>query len=220
MFAAKLVIRMEQYDCCSSPVADRSQVDIGSEIKQNETELPAGFETWAPCKQQSWNQMNANPNAFFYRHVMPGENKKNGPWSNDEKLKFIKALEEEGGDVSHWGLFARKICGRVGYQCNAFFKKLQSSGELTELLPGIKFSPPKINDETKPSTPKRSKKYESDSDSSLSCDQYSVDFPPESETSSFTLKHVSINEFRQQVCMKLRDLSTKEKFICNAKLYY
>jgi hypothetical protein len=73
-----------------------------------------------------------NPNAFFYRHVLPGETRRNGPWTEEETALFIKTLREHPPELGHWGLFARHIPGRVGYQCNAYHKKLLAAG----LLPG------------------------------------------------------------------------------------
>ncbi|OHT13840.1 hypothetical protein TRFO_43238 [Tritrichomonas foetus] len=99
-----------------------------SVIKQN---TPPGFESWAECKKQAWHQLDVNPNGFFYRHLLPGEKKKNGPWTETEKQLFIKAIREHPPSSGHWGLFSRHIPGRVGYQCNAFYKKLVASGEIS-----------------------------------------------------------------------------------------
>ena len=119
---------------------------------------PPGFQEWAQCKKQAWLQIDVNPNAFFYRHVLPGEERKNGPWSEDEKMLFLKNLKEHPPESGHWGLFARNIPGRVGYQCNAYFKKLVAAGEVEGYAP-------KEDIETRNSQPKESSNVECDSDS-------------------------------------------------------
>ena len=132
----------DENDLYSSPVVEHQSADgEGTEaavVQPKEVERPADFDKWAPCKKQAWLQMEANPNAFFYRHVLPDEERKNGPWTESEKELFLKVLEEHPPETGHWGLFARHIPGRVGYQCNAFYKKLVAAGA----IPGM---PPKEN---------------------------------------------------------------------------
>lgn len=124
----------------SSPKAERDLEFDVDKIQFDINNKPPGFDTWAPCKQQSWMSLKDNPNAFFYRHVLPGTKQKNGPWSEDEKQLFLKTLKEYPVQSNgRWGLFARLIPGRVGYQCNAFFKKLLAAGE----IPGMEPPPPK-----------------------------------------------------------------------------
>ena len=93
---------------------------------------PPDFDSWKENKKQTWLQIDTNPNAFFYRYVLPGETKKSGGWSESEKKLFIQTLKVHPPSSGHWGLFARHIPGRVGYQCNAFYKKLLASGEIEE----------------------------------------------------------------------------------------
>lgn len=101
------------------------------EIKKN---IPPDFDTWTECKKQAWQHLDDNPNTFFYRHVLPGETKKNGLWSEDEKVLFLKVFKEHPPVKGHWGLFSRYIPSRVGYQCNSFYKKLVSTGEIEEII--------------------------------------------------------------------------------------
>ena len=134
----------DEVEICSSPMPEHMTQDLDMPAvtigKEQEKKVPAGFDQWAPCKKQAWLQMEANPNAFFYRHVLPDEERKNGPWTEEEKELFLKVLEEHPPEMGHWGLFARHIPGRVGYQCNAFYKKLVAAGE----IPGM---PPKTQDQ-------------------------------------------------------------------------
>lgn len=110
--------------------------DIDTDIDFNEIKknIPSDFDTWTECKKQAWQHLDDNPNTFFYRHVLPGEKKKNGAWSEDEKVLFLKVLKEHPPIKGHWGLFSRYIPSRVGYQCNAFYKRLVSSGEIEEIV--------------------------------------------------------------------------------------
>ncbi|KAH0796029.1 Myb-like DNA-binding domain containing protein [Histomonas meleagridis] len=105
---------------------------VGS-VKQSQMKLPDDFETWTPCKKQAWLQMESNPNSFFYRHVLPGEERKLGHWTEEEKKLFIQALKIHPPSNGHWGLFSRLIPGRVGYQCSTFYNKLVQDGEISKL---------------------------------------------------------------------------------------
>ncbi|EAX96244.1 Myb-like DNA-binding domain containing protein [Trichomonas vaginalis G3] len=134
----------EAGDICSSPIAESGEHYEGASVNVGVSynfPKPAEYDSWTPCKKQSWDQLQTNPNGFFYRHVLPNEKRKNGPWSEEEKQLFIEALRKQPAENTHWGLFARNIPGRVGYQCNAFYKKLIASGELQEIAPDIKFTP-------------------------------------------------------------------------------
>lgn len=114
-------------DDCGALVVDDC-ADATAPVISAGYDTPEGFSEWAPCKQQAWLQLDTNPNAFFYRHVMPGEERRNGPWTEAEKALFLRTLAEHPVEGGHWGMFARHIPGRVGYQCNAFFKKLVAAG--------------------------------------------------------------------------------------------
>ncbi|KAK8893957.1 hypothetical protein M9Y10_022386 [Tritrichomonas musculus] len=122
-----------------SPVLNKEPSNVqlpNAEVdyKEIKKKIPSDFDTWTECKKQAWLHLDDNPNTFFYRHVMPGEEIKKGPWSEDEKTLFLKALKEHPPIKGHWGLFSRYIPTRVGYQCNAFYKKLVSSGEVEEIV--------------------------------------------------------------------------------------
>ena len=135
-------------DILSSPLSDHNNTTedgtLGS-IKLNEINLPEDFDSWTPCKQQAWMQIESNPNCFFYRHVLPGEEKKMGSWTQQERKLFIEAIKAHPPTSGHWGLFSRYIPGRVGYQCNAFYKKLLAEGAIPniELRTNINPDPPK-----------------------------------------------------------------------------
>ena len=68
--------------------------------------------------------------AFLYRNLKPGERKRTGAWSDDEKAKFVKRLAEFPIDGTNWGAFSAEIEGRCGYQCKKFYKLLVDRGEV------------------------------------------------------------------------------------------
>jgi hypothetical protein len=74
--------------------------------------------------------MESNPNAYFYRHVAPGEVKRIGPWDADEQKLFLRVMKIHPPNSGKWGLFARHIPNRVGYQCRNFYHRLLASGGL------------------------------------------------------------------------------------------
>jgi hypothetical protein len=130
----------EELDLFSSPITEEEagETTESRPSEPSETLFPPGFASWASCRQQAWLQLEGNPNAFFYRHVLPGETQRNGPWSEAETALFLKTLAEHPPESGHWGLFARHIPGRVGYQCNAYYKKLRAAG----MIPGVDPLPP------------------------------------------------------------------------------
>ena len=125
----------------SSPVPSvntkpTEDVDISTQdYEQIVKQLPEDFDSWTECKKQAWNLLPVNPNGFFYRHVLPGEVKRNGPWTEAEKIRFIQEIKKHPPVTGHWGSFSRNIPGRVGYQCNAFYKKLVAAGEIEDIAP-------------------------------------------------------------------------------------
>ena len=76
------------------------------------------------------------PNAYYYRHLPPGEKQRNGAWTPEEKKLFLARMKEMRGDSDtfgrDWGLFSLAIPARVGYQCSNFYRLLIESGELTD----------------------------------------------------------------------------------------
>ena len=119
------------------------------------------IETWSPAKRHSWESKKTNPNAFYYRHVDPGQVKKTGPWDDDEKVIFLRAIKLHPPTQGKWGLFSMHIPGRVGYQCRNFYHRLLESGEIQgDLVPGEGTEKPVKKEKTQktPKTPKAPKK--------------------------------------------------------------
>jgi transposase len=74
------------------------------------------------------------PNAYFYRNKPPGQDRRVGPWDDEEKQLFLKLLADRADNppakVGDWGLFSLDVPGRIGYQCATFFRHLVMLGEL------------------------------------------------------------------------------------------
>lgn len=92
------------------------------------------WERWSEAKKKSFLNPE-NKNSFLYRNLPPGEKKRNGHWTPEEKQLFLKRLQEfrvKGLSEKKWGLFSETIPGRVGYQCANFYRKLIAEGELDD----------------------------------------------------------------------------------------
>jgi len=92
--------------------------------------------TWSVAKKQSYQQMFANPNSFFYRNRPPGESQKIGPFSQQEEKLFVERLnyfrEKLGIHDGMWGYFAVGIPGRLGYQCSSYYRMLLQEKKLAD----------------------------------------------------------------------------------------
>lgn len=86
---------------------------------------------WSEARAHAFGLRKTNPNAYYYRHLAPGESKSAGAWSDLEKELFFKRKEEVGVD-GEWGIFSMAIPGRVGYQCCNFYRRLIASGEVVD----------------------------------------------------------------------------------------
>lgn len=129
----------------SSPLViheDGTELSISSKVRNRRQKRPKVVDDetddvslWSEAKRQSWSAINTNPNAFFYRHCAPGEQKRNGAWDAHEKKLFLETMKVHPPSQGRWGLFAQHIPGRVGYQCRNFYHRLLESGEI-KALPG------------------------------------------------------------------------------------
>lgn len=121
-------------------------------LEQKDKEIPVSNSINTESEESSDKQSNQ----FYYRNKDPGEPIKTGPWTEEEKLIFLKRVQEFGVN-NKWGnkfalnflifsfaemsilcyffflgLFSIAIPGRVGYQCADFYRKLLKSGELKD----------------------------------------------------------------------------------------
>ena len=140
------------------PRRKKSSKKAQRKTKKGKIEDADEIALWSPAKRQSWEARKTNPNAFYYRHVEPGQVKRTGPWDDTEKEAFMKAIKLHPPTQGKWGLFAMNIPGRVGYQCRNFYHRLLESGELHEdSVPGETLEKPKKRQRT----PKQQKKTSS-----------------------------------------------------------
>jgi hypothetical protein len=96
---------------------------------------PKEWITWSSVHRRSYLGKEKDRNAFLYRNPPPGVAQRNGPWTMEEKQKFMARLAEvrENGDgTGKWGLFSEAIPGRVGYQCSNFYRLLIMHGEVED----------------------------------------------------------------------------------------
>lgn len=87
----------------------------------------AAMKGWSDARIRAFKAIKQNPNAYFYRFNAPGEAQRNGPWTPEERQRFLHRLAEVGAD-GNWGIFSTVIPGRVGYQCSNFYRKLLDEG--------------------------------------------------------------------------------------------
>lgn len=95
---------------------------------------PTDWVNWSDARRSSYLRGQEYPNAYYYRHLPPGEKQKNGGWTAAEKANFMNRVREFRGNQTFmsgdWGLFSKTIPGRVGYQCANFYRKLVEAGEI------------------------------------------------------------------------------------------
>lgn len=104
---------------------DNKNEDIEIDSKEIKKSNNEKIDNWIDDKKQGWNHLDGNTT-----HT---EDKKNGPWSEEEKSTFLKALKEHPPTKGQWSFFSRYIPSRDGYQCSAFYKKLVAAGEIEEI---------------------------------------------------------------------------------------
>ena len=94
------------------------------------------WRSWSDIHRKSYLAGMKDPNTFLYRNCPVGVQRKNGPWTEDEKRLFIKRLNQIRGDKDtidgKWGIFSLGVPGRVGYQCSNFYRLLISLGEIKD----------------------------------------------------------------------------------------
>ncbi|KXZ52316.1 hypothetical protein GPECTOR_10g948 [Gonium pectorale] len=78
---------------------------------------------WSTAKAFAASQLHKNPNAYFYRHVAPGNAQAQGEWTQEEHELFL-ATARKWGVGDKWGLFASYIPNRVGYQCSQYYTQV------------------------------------------------------------------------------------------------
>eukprot|EP00485_Elphidium_margaritaceum_P015971 CAMPEP_0202726412 /NCGR_PEP_ID=MMETSP1385-20130828/184599_1 /ASSEMBLY_ACC=CAM_ASM_000861 /TAXON_ID=933848 /ORGANISM="Elphidium margaritaceum" /LENGTH=657 /DNA_ID=CAMNT_0049392633 /DNA_START=52 /DNA_END=2025 /DNA_ORIENTATION=+ len=86
---------------------------------------------WSDARKKAWKERQSRPNAYFYRFCVPGQPQKNGKWTTEEHKLFMQRVLEIGVNDS-WGIFSKKIPGRVGYQCSNYWRGLVKDGDVRD----------------------------------------------------------------------------------------
>jgi len=89
------------------------------------------MEGWSEARKKAWTNRRTAPNAYFYRFNVPGQPQKNGKWTKEEHALFMKRVMEIGAN-DQWGIFSKKIPGRVGYQCSNYWRGLVKDGDVLD----------------------------------------------------------------------------------------
>eukprot|EP00948_MAST-09A_sp_MAST-9A-sp1_P004229 g4229.t1 len=92
----------------------------------------ATMSNWSDARKRAYTQREVRPNSYYYRFNDPGEPQRAGGWSPEEHKRFLARRDELGGFDYQWGIFARGIPGRVGYQCSNYYRKLIEKKVLTD----------------------------------------------------------------------------------------
>ncbi|KAI8370890.1 hypothetical protein EDC96DRAFT_439766 [Choanephora cucurbitarum] len=94
------------------------------------------IEKWQAARIRAWSYRHTVPDCYYFRLLLPGEIKRNGPWSPEEHEAFMKRYKEwisNGYRLgSFWGIFSLAVPHRVGYQCMGYYRRLLASGKLKD----------------------------------------------------------------------------------------
>jgi len=89
------------------------------------------MEGWSEARKKAWNNRRTAPNAYFYRFNVPGQPQKNGKWDAEDHRLFMARVLAFGVN-DQWGIFSKKIPGRVGYQCSNYWRGLVKDGDVVD----------------------------------------------------------------------------------------
>lgn len=89
------------------------------------------MEGWSEARKKAWKNRKTAQNAYFYRFNVPGQPQKNGKWDKNDHALFMKRVMEIGAN-DQWGIFSKKIPGRVGYQCSNYWRSMVKDGDVLD----------------------------------------------------------------------------------------
>jgi len=89
------------------------------------------MEGWSEARKKAWTNRKTSPNAYFYRFNVPGQPQRNGKWTAAEHKLFMQRALDIGVN-DQWGLFSKRIPGRVGYQCSNYWRGLVKDGDVKD----------------------------------------------------------------------------------------
>lgn len=108
----------------------KKQITV-KKLKLDDAIAQGSMEGWSTARMRAWNLRHENPNAYYYRFNHPGEVQRNGKWTDEEREAFVSRMHEVGVN-GQWGIFAKEIYGRVGYQCANFYRQLIENGDIED----------------------------------------------------------------------------------------
>uniref|UniRef100_A0A7S3DCH0 Myb-like domain-containing protein n=1 Tax=Palpitomonas bilix TaxID=652834 RepID=A0A7S3DCH0_9EUKA len=89
---------------------------------------------WSEARKKAFDQIDENPNSYYYRFNKPGEKQRTGGWTAQERALFFERMKEI--DIlcnrPQWGIFSMVFEGRVGYQCANFYRTMVKKGEVND----------------------------------------------------------------------------------------
>jgi len=89
------------------------------------------MEGWSEARKKAWTNRKTSPNAYFYRFNVPGQPQAGGKWTASEHKLFMQRVLDIGVN-DQWGLFSKRIPGRVGYQCSNYWRGLVKDGDVKD----------------------------------------------------------------------------------------
>lgn len=108
----------------------KKQITV-KKLKLDDAIAQGSMEGWSTARIRAWNLRHENPNAYYYRFNHPGEVQRNGKWTEEEREVFLARMQEVGVN-GQWGIFAKEIYGRVGYQCANFYRQMIENAEIED----------------------------------------------------------------------------------------
>jgi hypothetical protein len=88
---------------------------------------------WSEERKAMWtsNQLDINPEPYYFEYNEPGEADANGQWVAREESLFWARFKEVGV-TGWWGNFSMAIPGRTGRQCKEFYETLVAQGRVAD----------------------------------------------------------------------------------------
>lgn len=90
---------------------------------------PKDMPQWTSDRRKKWLGIATNPNRYYHKYTPPGVEPLTGPWTDEERARFLTLLEDHPSDRM-WGLFSMFLPGRTGEQCEKFHASLKAQGVL------------------------------------------------------------------------------------------
>jgi hypothetical protein len=124
------VYELDGEDYATRTHKKKKQITV-KKLRLDDAIAQGSTEGWSAARVRAWNLRHENPNAYYYRFNQPGEEQRNGKWTELERERFFARMNEVGVN-GQWGIFAKEIYGRVGYQCANFYRQMIENNEIED----------------------------------------------------------------------------------------